>query len=559
MIPHHLAEEILCGLQTAVGAEHVLTDLSELDRYSRCTIPWQRSCAAAVFPGNAEEVAHVVQIANQYKVPIWPFSTGRNWGYGTTLATEHGAIVMILERMNRILEVNEELAYAVIEPGVTFEQLNAHLKERGHKLWVDCIDGTPKGSVIGNALDRGVGETPYGDHFGNLCGIEVVLPDGERVRIGGDSGGLKTWHTHKWGVGPYLEGLFSQSNMGIVTQAGIWLMPQPEAYNSFVFEVHESNHLPQVLDAFRKLALQGVITAKLHIINDVVSFTLLTQRAAEEMSGNGRLTDADLTALRRKYRVAAWSCGGGLYGTRAQVSLQRALLHKAVGRYGKLLFLSDARLALVKRLISWSRRSPAVRVLVETLLGTSLPVMEFAPYVHNILQGIPTEYFVKHAYFRNQNPRPMHDIDPARDRCGLIWFAPILPLTNGDIQPFLAACKQHFTAQGFDFYVALMLMNPRSIICLMAIMYDKEDAEQATRADALYSALVTEMQGRGYQQYRAALCGWSRVFETSPELLNLNNRIKAALDPANVLAPGRYGIGQHPAAIPGHGPGVELL
>ena len=106
-------------------------------------------------------------------------------------------MVMILERMNRILEVNEELAYAVIEPGVTYEQFNAHLAEHGHKLWIDCIDGTAQGSVIGNAIERGVGETPYGDHFGNLCGLEVVLADGEVVRTGSTREGLHTWHTHK--------------------------------------------------------------------------------------------------------------------------------------------------------------------------------------------------------------------------------------------------------------------------------------------------------------------------------------------------------------------------
>lgn len=537
-----LADEIIDRLRSVIGVKHVLINQADLDRYSRCTIPWQRSCAAVVFPDNSDEVAQIVRIAVQYKVPIWPFSTGRNWGYGTTLATEHGAIVMVLERMNRVLEVNEELAYAVIEPGVTYELFNAHLKAKGHKLWVDCIDGTPKGSVIGNALDRGVGETPYGDHFGNLCGLEVVLPDGKVVRIGGDSGGLKTWHTHKWGVGPYLEGLFSQSNMGIVTQAGIWLMPQPEAYNSFVFEIYEECHLPQVLDAFRRLALQGVISAKLHLINDVVSFTLLTQRNVEDVAMAGCMTDDDRAALRRKYRVASWNCGGGLYGTRAQVKLQRAMLRKAVGRYGKLLFLSDARLAIVKRLIVWSRRSPAVKSVAESLLGTSLPVMEFAPYVHNILQGIPTEYFVKHAYFRHARRRPMEDVDPARDRCGLIWFAPILPLTSRDVVPYLAACQQRFAAHGFDFYVALLLMNPRSIICLMAIMYDKEEADQAARADVLYHELVTAMQAAGYQQYRAALCGWARLFENAPELQDLNNRIKTALDPRNVLAPGRYGI-----------------
>ena len=539
-----LADEIVAGLRAAVGADHLLISPSELARYSRCTIPWQRSCAAVVFPGCADEVSQVARIATQHRVPLWPFSTGRNWGYGTTLATEDGAIIMILERMNRILEVNEELAFAVIEPGVTYEQLNAYLKEGRHKLWIDCIDGTPKGSVIGNALDRGVGETPYGDHFANLCGIEVVLPNGELVRIGGALSGLKTWHTHKWGIGPYLEGLFSQSNMGIVTQAGLWLMPQPEAYNSFVFQVHEERHFPRVLDAFRRLALQGVITAKLHMINDFVSLTLLTQKIAEDLPHGGRLTDADLANLRRKYRIPMWSCAGGLYGTRRQVKLQRALLRKALGCYGKLMFISSTRLALIQRLISWSKRSLRLRAIVETLLGTSLAVMEYAPYVHGILQGIPTEHFVNHAYFRHRSPRPMRDIDPARDRCGLIWFAPILPLTNGDVMPFMAACEKQFSSHGFDFYVALLLMNPRSVVCLMAIIFDKEDAEQGALADGLYNSLVTVMQEAGYQQYRAGLGGWSRVFETAPELLTLHNRVKAALDPGNVLAPGRYGIGR---------------
>ena len=74
---------------------------------------------------------------------------------------------------------------------------------------------------MGNALERGVGLTPYADHFGHLCGLEVVLADGSIVHTGGGGGPrCKTWHTHKWGTGPYLEGLFSQSNLGIVTRAG---------------------------------------------------------------------------------------------------------------------------------------------------------------------------------------------------------------------------------------------------------------------------------------------------------------------------------------------------
>ena len=137
---------------------------------------------------STEEVAAVVRIAARHRIPVWPSSKGRNWGYGTTLAIEDGAIVMILERMNRILEVNEELAYAVIEPGVTYEQFNAYLRARATSCGSTASTATAQGSVIGNAMERGVGETPYGDHFGNLCGLEVVLPDGELVQMGGNQG-----------------------------------------------------------------------------------------------------------------------------------------------------------------------------------------------------------------------------------------------------------------------------------------------------------------------------------------------------------------------------------
>jgi 4-cresol dehydrogenase (hydroxylating) len=184
--------------------------------------------------------------------------------------------------------------------------------------------------------------------------------------------------------------------------------------------------------------------------------------------------------------------------------------------------------------------------VVEKLSGTSLLVLDSAPHLHNILQGIPSEYFVKHAYYRNRRSRPQQDIDPARDRCGLIWFAPILPYTTKEILPYLDACRKTFETYDFDFYMAMLLLNPRAVICLMAIIYDKDDANETAQAEQLYSELLTDMRARQYQQYRAGLPAWERIFEAAPEILDLNNKIKTALDPNNVLAPGRYGIDGEP-------------
>ncbi|HRV77130.1 MAG TPA: FAD-binding oxidoreductase [Thauera sp.] len=534
---------VLAELNAVLGAEHVLTTPEALDQYSRCTIPWRTECAVVVFPASTEEVAATMRIAARHGIPVWPSSKGRNWGYATTLACTDGAMVMILERMNRILEVNEELAYAVIEPGVTYEQFNAHLAEHGHKLWIDCIDGTAQGSVIGNAIERGVGETPYGDHFGNLCGLEVVLADGEVVRTGSTREGLHTWHTHKWGVGPYLEGLFTQSNLGVVTRAGIWLMPAPECHESFVFQVSDESHMPAVVDAYRKLALGGVVTTKMHLINDFVSLTILTQRIAEPVPQGGALTDADLGMLRSKYGVAPWSCAGAIYGTRSLVREQRRLIRKALAPYGRLIFVADWQIPWIERIVRWAWKSEALRGMTQRLAGTSLPVLESAPFVHKIQRGVPTEYFVKHAYYRARRPPPVGAVHPARDNCGLIWFAPILPFTNAHLWPYVSDTKALFAAHGFDYYVAMLLMNPRSMICLMAIIYDREDPDEVERSRQLYAALLDHMCKRCYEQYRAGLAAWDTLHDDAPELKRLNDRIKAALDPANILAPGHYGVG----------------
>ena len=543
-------QQVSDQLKAIVGSEFVCTSSEDLDRYSRCTIPWQKRCAAVVFPGSGEEVSRVIKLAGEHGLTIWPFSTGKNWGYGASLATEDGAIVLILERMNRVLEVNEELAYVVIEPGVSYQQLNAYLRETGSRLWADCTDGPPEGSVIGNALERGIGETPYGDHFGNLCGLEVVLPTGELVQIGTSSKSQRTWHTHKWGLGPYIEGLFSQSNLGVVTQAGLWLMPEPEEYNSYVFEIRNEADVPAVMDAYRKLALLGVAVSKLHMINDFVTITVLTQRLHEDVPSKGRLSAADLDGLRHKYRISPWSCGGGLYGTREQVKVQRKLLRRELGPYGRLIFLTDGRLSLLDKLVRLVKKNDWMLPFLHGLGKTSLPVLELAPHAHRILKGIPTEYFVRHAYYRHGASRPDSDVDPAADRCGLIWFAPILPVIGAEIVRYLADSRKTFEEYDFDFYVAMLMMNPRSVVCLMAIIYDKESPDEVERAKGLYARLVQDMQAVNLQQYRAGLAGGDSVYRGAPELKSLNGRIKKALDPKGVIAPGRYDVG---SAMPASG------
>ena len=93
-------------------------------------------------------------------------------------------------------------------------------------------------------------------HFGMSCGLEVVLGDGRILRTAdGALPGAKTWNVTKYGYGPYLDGLFLQSNFGIVTRLGVWLMPRPPAIRSFFFLFPDDEDFGDIIELVRPLKL----------------------------------------------------------------------------------------------------------------------------------------------------------------------------------------------------------------------------------------------------------------------------------------------------------------
>ena len=157
--------------------------------------------------------------------------------------------------MNRVLEVDEYNAICLVEPGVSYFDMYRHLKETGSKLWIDVPD-PGWGSLIGNALDHGGGYTApaYRNHFEAHCGMEIVLADGEILRTGmGGLPGAKTWQQYKFGYGPSLDGLFKQSNYGVVTKMGFWLFPEPEAYFSGTVMTPRHDDIVKIVEIFNYL------------------------------------------------------------------------------------------------------------------------------------------------------------------------------------------------------------------------------------------------------------------------------------------------------------------
>jgi 4-cresol dehydrogenase (hydroxylating) len=252
--------------QAALGAEWVFTSDADLhayrDPYSIFRDTERESLAsAAVAPASVEEVQAVVRIANRYKTPLFPISTGRNFAYGGASANLSGSVIVDLKRMNRVLRVDADRNFALVEPGVSYFDLYNYIQERGLKVWIDCAD-VGWGGPMGNALDRGMGYTLpfFREHANAVCGVEVVLANGEVMRTGmGAMPAADSWQEYKHGYGPDPSGLFFQGNFGIVTKMGFRLMPQPEHYRTGAIRLPKRLDLIPAINVVNYLSDSGML------------------------------------------------------------------------------------------------------------------------------------------------------------------------------------------------------------------------------------------------------------------------------------------------------------
>jgi glycolate oxidase len=215
-----LPEYIYRMLESIVGQENISDRPHILAAYRHTSPQGGRkpiSPEAVILPGSTEEVQAIVRVCNRYNIRYTAIVSlfGMGW-----LVSQPRTIIVSLRRMNRILEINEEDGYTVIEPAVRHVQLKPELMKRGLSYPVPSVG--PSCSVMANFLGKGEHHIQHSYSKNNryLLGYEWITPTGEVVRVGSlanDAG----WFCPD-GPGPSLGGLIQRGN-GIFTRAAIAL------------------------------------------------------------------------------------------------------------------------------------------------------------------------------------------------------------------------------------------------------------------------------------------------------------------------------------------------
>lgn len=268
-----------------------------------------------VLPGDGGELQKVVRAASDQGYALWtmPNAAGNGAGLG---APGRPAVIIDQRRMNRILEVNADSATALVEPGVSYRQLHDHLQKQGIPLWIDS-DLNPDNSIAGSICARHYGYTPYGDHMLMQCGMEVVLGNGDLLRTGmGAVPDSDTWQLFKYNFGPYLDGLFTQSRLGVVAKIGLWLMPRPPVYRPFMISLPDDGSLTQMLEALRPLKLNGTLANTVAVSSRAFE-TSLHHRLDNILQGR----PVHPSTLKTIIGLGEWNVFAALYGGPDNVDL----------------------------------------------------------------------------------------------------------------------------------------------------------------------------------------------------------------------------------------------
>lgn len=267
----HNYEQAILAWQKILS--HTITDISS-DYTKNITEYHTETPPAVLLATSTEEVAKIIAIANTYKTPLFALSTGKNWGQGSKVPMTAGQTVVDLTYMNKIIEINEDYRYAIIEAGVTQKQLSDELLKRGSKYMLPVTGSGEDTSIVGNILERGVTALAHRNKL--LLGVEVVLGNGKTVKTGywhyfneqidaNDTKNIAPFFFHAAGVGADLNGLFCQSNFGIVTKMVVQLIPRRKGMMLYV-ESKEEN-LSKLFDAFRQLKEEDILADGMLITN----------------------------------------------------------------------------------------------------------------------------------------------------------------------------------------------------------------------------------------------------------------------------------------------------
>tara|TARA_Y100001968_G_C19403246_1_gene742191 strand:- start:438 stop:1967 length:1530 start_codon:yes stop_codon:yes gene_type:complete len=501
---------------------------------------------AVIIPSNKHDVLEIVKLFNDFnsqgneKFQLHPISSGKNWGYTCSEAGCDNAFLLYLVNLNSITEYDDTLGTVRIGTGVTQKQLYEFLKEKGLKFWMDATGSSVDCSVLGNSLERGFGHTPAGNHFEFISDLDVVLGNGNAISTGfrqfsDETKRFASEGIYKWGVGPYVDGMFSQSTLGIVTEATLKLIAAPEFYLPFFISTKTSTNIKILVNKVRELRERQIIKSCVHITNLDKSLQAALHESDWPLSEQA-LSEESRKRHTKAYMLNEWTASGALYGSIEEVEVWKKKIKRtfANGEF-KVQFISEAKFKWLKKI------APKVSQLSGLKVDKTLDKLNS---LMKLKRGEPTNDFLKSVHYKLTQLPPDNDFTKLeRNNVGLIWLAPTAPATGRDAEKLVSIVSEVLKEFNLESAISMTVLTPTAIECVVSLIYDRRSDSADLQAEHCHNVLISRLIDNGYLTYRFnSFQHRDYVKYYSSNLKSSIQEIKRILDPNSVIASGRYGL-----------------
>ena len=443
-----------------------------------------RDIYGVVRPRTVTEVRAIVRAFAQAEggPGLQAVSTGRNWGLGSREPARDEVVTLELDGLDAVRDLDAEGGWAVIEPGVTQLRLAELLTGTGRMLNVTASSGHT--SVLGNMIDRGVGLRRQ--RTLDLAGLEVVLPDGELIRVGWWPHGDRPGAVNPQGLGPSPLALFTQSDLGIVTAGVVRLLPRPEAQRVLRLGFGR-DRLPEAIDELRRWTAQGLVSGVLKVYDTV---------STRSYGGHG---DEYVTHL----------CVDGT--ERSVEALTRVIEEEA------------ARSGLFTRVLRSDEQPPAPDDLV-------------ARAVERLYAGDPSR---NETMLRSAVGQEAGQVDAKGG--GWLFFLPLIPFTGSAVARSQDLLAQVHAETGVQPGSTINALDPDVIDLVVSFRFPRTESD-AARAHRALDRTYELFAEAGFHPYRldSEHHQWVDRLDADPAARAFVRRLKQTLDPRQVIAPGRY-------------------
>lgn len=491
-------------------------------------------------PTSTAEVVELVNQARSSKKALYPVSTGFNWGYGSTSPAKAGCDLVDLSGMNRILNADKislSNPVAVVEPGVTQGQLYDFLQKRCPELTFN-VSGSSRGtSILGNALDRGVGY--FGPRKEDVFGLEVVCGSGQVLKTGfrrlGEASPLA--HSHPFGLGPMLDGLFFQGNYGIVTSACFRLIPRRPKEVAVSLALRHTKDLGVFIDELAHLKREGLMTSVTHIANKARSQSSMLSGMTRYLEDACGLTPADaVVEAEKSIQIVApneWTSLGAITGNSGQVRAALSEIKRRMRHLARVMVITDGLLDVGFAVTNALRFVPFAR-------ANAAAIAAIRP-LHSLALGVPTDVAIDNLLWKYDR-RDLKAEQLDQTRCGLLYISPALPpdgkLVARLIDDLSAIAKQY----SHTLYMTVNIETPTSLVAIINLLFDRSKPDELEHAHVCAAALHSHIHAQGLEVYRARADAMESIVSRDPAYWQTVRALKQQLDPDNIIAPGRYNL-----------------